>query len=487
MASEVVHATGAVGAHSDAHASDAHAAGHEEGHHELPARVDAGVTTSELIATTEANSSGVRVWAWILGVLSVVGIVAWFTKLLIEWGDQAEWGYTAAIVAFLFSAFGGAPLVAIAPTLAKANWVRPIARFATLCSLVSIIISIWMIPLILNLPLLIVDGARRRSIWFEGPNVSPHLWAIVALTTLIVCSLGLIWAYGLPDFAAMRDHSTGWKQRFGGWMARGWIGSSVQWRTLRMRIGMMGTLYFFTFVFIHFIISTDFAMSLVPGWRDAIFPMYHAISSIQAGLATMLLGIWAARRYLGLDKYLHLDHFWSIGRLMFAFTLLWVYFFISAFIVYWYGRSGSDQMWIDYLIRGPYLWVFLAALILVWFTPWWWLIWNRVRRSYNGTAIGAVLILTGVFLDRIRIYMAAWTVPEDRIHERFLTEYPTTVYPDVFDILIMVGAVAAAVLVVLLATRVLPILSIWDVQQFNLLYRPVDYMKTKVALIAKPD
>ena len=48
---------------------------------------------------------------------------------------------------------------------------------------------------------------------------------------------------------------------------------------------MMGTLYFFTFVFVHFILSTDFAMSLVPGWRDAIFPMYHAISSIQAGLA----------------------------------------------------------------------------------------------------------------------------------------------------------------------------------------------------------
>jgi hypothetical protein len=55
------------------------------------------------------------------------------------------------------------------------------------------------------------------------------------------------------------------------------------------------------------------------------------------------------------------------------------------------------------------------------------------------------------------------------------------------DILIMVGAIAASVLLVILATRVLPILSVWDVQQFNLLYRPVDYMKTKVSLIGKPD
>ncbi|MYF79331.1 MAG: hypothetical protein F4180_05505 [Chloroflexi bacterium] len=478
MASEAVHS----GAHSGVHAE-----AHEEAHHELPARVEPDVTTSELIATTEANATGVRNWMWILGALTLVGIVVAFVKVLIEWSDQDEWGYTAAMVAFLFSAFGGAQLVAIAGTLAKGNWVRPIARFAALCSLVSIICTIWMIPLILNLPMLVVDGARRRSIWFEGPDVSPHIWALVAMITLIISALGLIYAYAIPDFAAMRDHSTGWKQRFGAWLARGWIGTTVQWRTMRMRIGMMGTLYFFTFVFVHFIISTDFAMSLVPGWRDAIFPMYHAISSIQAGLAVTVIGLLAARKYLGLNKYLHLDQFLSIGRLMFAFTLLWGYFFISAFIVFWYGRSGSDQMWIDYLILGPYFWVFILAVLFIWFTPWWWLIWNRVRRSYNGTAIGAGLILLGVFLDRVRLYVAAWTVPEDRIHERFLTEYPSTVYPDVMDIFIMVGALAGSILLILAATRVLPILSIWDVQQFNLLYRPVEYMKTKVSLIGKPD
>ena len=478
MASEAVH--------SGAHAAS-HDAPHAEGHHEPPARVEPDVTTSELIATTNANATGVRNWMWILGALTLVGMAVGFVKVITEWRDQDEWGYTAAMVAFLFSAFGGAPLVAIAGTLAKGNWVRPIARFAALCSLVSIICTIWMIPLILNLPMLVVDGARRRSIWFEGPDVSPHLWALVAMVTLIITALGLIYSYAIPDFAAMRDHSSGWKQRFGAWLARGWVGSTVQWRTMRMRIGMMGTLYFFTFVFVHFILSTDFAMSLVPGWRDAIFPMYHAISSIQAGLAVTVIGLWAARKYLGLDKYLHLDQFWSIGRLMFAFTLLWGYFFISAFIVFWYGRSGSDQMWIDYLILGPYFWVFILAMLFIWFTPWWWLIWNRVRRSYTGTAIGAGLILLGVFLDRVRLYVAAWIVPEDRIHERFLTEYPSTVYPDVMDIFIMIGALAGSILLVLAATRVLPILSIWDVQQFNLLYRPVQYIKTKVSLIGKPD
>ena len=473
MASEAVH----TGAH----------AAHEEGHHEPPARVEPDVIASELIASTNANPSRFKAIMWLLGIVTLVGTVALVAKVFIAWGDQEKWGYTAAVVATLFSAFGGAPLVAIAPTLAKANWVRPVARIAALCSLVSVVCTVLMIPLILNLPMLVVDGARRRSIWFEGPDISPHLWGMVAMVTLIICAVGLIYAYAIPDFAAMRDHASGWKQRLGGWLAFGWIGTTVQWRTLRMRVGMMGTLYFFTFVFVHFLISTDFAMSLVPGWRDAIFPMYHAISSIQAGLAVTVIGIWAARKYLGLDKYLHLDQFWSIGRLMFAFTLLWGYFFISAFIVFWYGRSGSDQMWIDFLVRGPYLWVFLFAVLFIWFTPWWWLIWNRVRRSYNGTAIGAGLILIGVLLDRVRLYVAAWSVPEDRIHERFLTEIPDAVWPDAMDILIFLGATAATLMLVLIGTRIMPVLSVWDVQQFNLLYRPVEYMKTKVSLIAKPD
>ena len=467
---------------------DAHAAEHgEEAHHELPARVEAAVITSELVASTDAIPRKFKTFVWFLSALTLIGIIALAVKMIVDGGDQTKWGYIAALVAFLYSAFAGAPMVAIAPVIAKANWVRPLTRIAAIFSFASVVVTILMIPLMLHLPTLVTEGARRRSIWFEGPDYSPHFWSMFAMLTLIIAGLALFYAAALPDFAVMRDHSSGWKQRFGRFMARGWIGTSVQWRSLRMRIGITGTFYFFTFVFVHFIISTDYGMSLVPGWRDAIFPMYHAISSIQAGLAVTVLATWAARKFLGLDKYLNIDQFWSMARLMFAFTLLWGYFFISAFIVFWYGRSGSDKMWIELLIKGPYIWAFLAAAFFIWFTPWWWLIWNYVRRSINGPAIGSTLILTGLMLDRVRLYVAAWSVPPESIHERFLTEIPDTIWPDLTDILIIVGGIAGSLLIVLLITRIVPVLSVWDVQQFNLLYRPVQYMKTKVYLVGKPD
>ena len=468
-------------------ASEAVAQGHEAEHHALPAQVAPDVVARELVATTMGASGRFKAIAWTLGVLSIAGIVALVLKWLDQSDDSTRWGYVAALLSFLLSVAGGAPMVAMAPVLAKANWVRPVTRIAAMFSFASVVTIITLIPLVAILPPLVTEGARRRTIWFEAPDYSPHIWSIVGLVLLLITGIGLFYSAAIPDFASMRDHSMGWRQRWGKRFARGWVGTDSQWRTLRMRIGMFGTFYFLILVFVNFLITTDFGQSMVPGWRDAIFPMYHSISSFQAGVAGIVIALWAARRYMHLEKYVHVDAFWSLGRLLFALTLLWVYFFYSSFIVFWYGRSATDISTLDLLIRGPMMYAFIAAIILIWFVPWWILIWNKVRRSVNGMAIGAAVILVGVLIDRIRIFVPAWSVPPDQIHQRWLEKIPDTIYPDVFDILIMAGGISLAVLIILLMTRVIPVLSVWQVQEFNLLSKPIKYVRGQATMIAKPD
>jgi len=468
-------------------ASEAVAQGQEAEHHALPAQVAPDVVARELVATTMGASGRFKAIAWTLGVLSIAGIVALVLKWLDQSDDSTRWGYVAALLSFLLSVAGGAPMVAMAPVLAKANWVRPVTRIAAMFSFASVVTIITLIPLVGILPPLVTEGARRRTIWFEAPDYSPHIWSIVGLVLLLITGIGLFYSAAIPDFASMRDHSSGWRQRLGKRFARGWVGTDSQWRTLRMRIGMFGTFYFLILVFVNFLITTDFGQSMVPGWRDAIFPMYHSISSFQAGVAGIVIALWAARRYMHLEKYVHVDAFWSLGRLLFALTLLWVYFFYSSFIVFWYGRSATDISTLDLLIRGPMMYAFIAAIILIWFVPWWILIWNKVRRSVNGMAIGAAVILVGVLIDRIRIFVPAWSVPPDQIHQRWLEKIPDTIYPDVFDILIMAGGISLAVLIILLMTRVIPVLSVWQVQEFNLLSKPIKYVRGQATMIAKPD
>ena len=468
-------------------ASEAVAQGHEAEHHALPAQVAPDVVARELVATTMGASGRFKAIAWTLGVLSIAGIVALVLKWLDQSDDSTRWGYVAALLSFLLSVAGGAPMVAMAPVMAKANWVRPVTRIAAMFSFASVVTIITLIPLVAILPPLVTEGARRRTIWFEAPDYSPHIWSIVGLVLLLITGIGLFYSAAIPDFASMRDHSMGWRQRWGKKFARGWVGTDSQWRTLRMRIGMFGTFYFLILVFVNFLITTDFGQSMVPGWRDAIFPMYHSISSFQAGVAAIVIALWAARRYMHLEKYVHVDAFWSLGRLLFALTLLWVYFFYSSFIVFWYGRSATDISTLDLLIRGPMMYAFIAAITLIWFVPWWILIWNKVRRSVNGMAIGAAVILVGVLIDRIRIFVPAWSVPPDQIHQRWLEKIPDTIYPDVFDILIMAGGISLAVLIILLMTRVIPVLSVWQVQEFNLLSKPIKYVRGQATQIAKPD
>ena len=459
---------------------------HNGGHHAPPGVIPPNEVVTDLVSKT-ATSPRFKRAAWILGILGVLGVAGVIGKIIDDGGDTTKWGYIAAVMAFLLTAGGGAPMVAIAPALAKANWVRPVSRMAALFSLVGVVTSLMLIPLLVLLPPLIVDETRRRSIWFEAPNYSPHFWGIIALLGLTITGLGLLYSSALPDLAAMRDHSSGWRQRWGEKLARGWRGTDIQWRSLRMRIGMFGTLYFLILVFTHFLISTDFAMSMVPGWRDAIFPMYHSISSIQAGIASVVLALWVARRFGGLERYLHLDQFWSLGKLLFAFSLLWFYFFFSAFIVFWYGRSNADVAFLDLLIRGPMIYGFFIALVSCFIAPWWLLIWNRLRTSINGppasgcpravrdsgrprTVVRAIVVgsrrpYPRPVLDRHPGHVVARRVRHPCDRRLDLRSHIADAVGDPADS----GGVDM------------------EIQQMNLLSRPVKFLRTHGILVAKPD
>ena len=463
------------------------AVAHESEHHAPPPNVDADMVARELIATTTGASGRFKAWVWGLGILSIAGIVALVIKFIDQGDDSTKWGYVAALVSFLLSVAGGAPMVAMAPVMAKANWVRPITRIASLFSFASVVTLVMLIPLVAILRPLVTEGARRRTIWYEAPDYSPHIWTTLALVMLLITGIMLFYSAALPDFASMRDHSTGWRKRLGKRLARGWVGTDAQWRTLRMRIGMFGTFYFLILVFANFLFTTDFGQSMVPGWRDAILPMYHTVSGFQAGVAGVVIALYFSRKYMKLEKFIHLDAFWSLGRLLFALTLLWIYFFYSSFIVFWYGRSENDIATLNHQIKGPMIWAFFGAMILLWFVPWWILIWNKVRRGTTVMVMGSFVILVGLMLDRIRMFVPAWSVPGDQIHEKWLKVIPETYWPDIFDILIMAGGISLVAFIVMMMTRVVPVLSVWQVQEFNLLSKPIKYIRGHATLVAKPD
>ncbi|MDP7578242.1 MAG: polysulfide reductase NrfD [SAR202 cluster bacterium] len=433
----------------------------------------------------------------VTGIMFLVGIVGIVLRLLEDGTENTRvWGYHAAAFAFILTTAQGAVMVAIAPRMAKAHWRRPISRVAEMFAVVGIVNLLMFIPLLSVLPSL-EDG--RRSLWFYNaadpilskvPVYTPHIWASLSLIFLVLSGLMLLWVSSLADLATIRDSSSGRKHRFFAWLANGWHGTSKQWFMKYHRIGILGAFYFMMLIFTHFLIATDFDMALIPGWIDALFPITHAANSLQAGCATVIIAMFVLRRFGGYGDWIGLDQFWGLGKLMFALSLLWFWFWFSSFIILWYGSRPNEESVLNLIIRGPYQPAFMAAFILNFIAPLFMMMWNPVRKSIWGPTLVATGILIGTFFDRIRLYVSAYSIPgigDSSVDKHMLHEIPQTVMPHFIDYMIWVGAIGGSVFVYMLATRIFPIINIWEQKELLLYKFHKKLHRTEVLVLGKPD
>ena len=266
------------------------------------------------------------------GILFLLGIIGFVMRLTDGVSDRMVWAYYAMMFGFILTTVSAAPMVSIATRMANAHWRRPISRVAELWSAAGLFALLLFIPMLWILPPL-TDG--RRSLWFYDaddpffsrvPVYSPHIWATVALLGLVALGIMLLWLSAMPDLALIRDHGTGWRQKWAGRLSRGWIGTTGQWNMLHHRMGVVGALYFMMLIFVHFLVSIDFLMTLVPGWIDSLYPLTHAANSLQAGVATVIVTMFFLRKFGGYEDYITLDQFWALSKLLFALSLLWFWF-----------------------------------------------------------------------------------------------------------------------------------------------------------------
>ena len=212
----------------------------------------------------------------------------------------------------------------------------------------------------------------------------------------------------------------------------------------------------------------------------------------------MLLTMFFLRQFGGYKDYIGLDQFWGLGKLLFAMSLLWFWFWFSSFIVLWYGKKPAEQDALRVMMVGPYLPAFLASFVLNFIVPFFTMIWNPVRKSIWGPPLIATAVLFGTLFDRIRLYVAAYSVPgigDPLVDKTRLGTIPGTdqsaipaaILPDMADIFIIVGAISGAILLYLLASRVIPIVNIWEQRELLLYKIHKPFHRTEVMVLGKRD
>ena len=457
---------------------------------------DASVMSQDVSEKTRSMPQRFTMALIVTGILFIVGIIGFIARAAEDgFGEIAPWGYYMAVFSFVFMISSGAPLVAVAFRFTKSHWRRPLSRVAELFAIVSILNLLMFIPLMFLLPDLAnpagaVEGQMelRRTIWFEGPIGSPHAWDLLGVMFLAITSTAILWLSATPDMAESRSTATG----FRGWLynrlAGHWYGTKRQWNAQKAGLALLGAFYFMTMIFVHFEISSDYAQSLIPGWKDSIFPVIYSVTSLQMSLSAILVTLFIMRRWGGYEGYVGKSTFWSASKVLLGVTLLWVYHLFAFFITFWYGRLEVEQNIIKYLIVESYSIIFLLNLVFSFAAPFALLIWNPVRRSDWGPSLAGLFVIIGGLMFSIRIFVgSANAAPGAEIYHSILEHVPSPVYPDIWDVFMVLGGIGAAIFVFLAATKVLPLLSLWEVKEGALYQKWGKFIRGEYLILGKPE
>ncbi|HEV2123270.1 MAG TPA: hypothetical protein VGW38_10910, partial [Chloroflexota bacterium] len=335
----------------------------------------------------------------VLGALSIAALVSLAMVLTSGPASRAKWAYTAAAVAFLFSSAQAAPVLAFTTRRSRGYWGIPVRRAAELLSIAGLVSAPLVVLLLMQLP----PDHGDHGFWFNWPG-APLVWDGLAVALLSVLGVVLVYVSSLPDLAARRDRHAPTSS-----LALGWSGTVRQWRVLNAGVTTLGALYFALYAYVHLLVVTDLAVSLVPEWHSAVLPLHHAVTGLQGGVAATLLVMALLRHFGQQQHFFGRDTFHETGKLLLILSTFYFYFIWSELLPLWYWRTPPAIWTLGLFMFGPYLAVFAVSLACAFVIPFLMLLYNPIRDSVAGTTIAAGIALVGVYADRVRLYVPSWS------------------------------------------------------------------------------
>ncbi|HYB61307.1 MAG TPA: hypothetical protein VEH50_07495 [Methylomirabilota bacterium] len=109
--------------------------------------------------------------------------------------------------------------------------------------------------------------------------------------------------------------------------------------------------------------AVDWIMSLDPSWYSSIFGMLIMGGQLVSGMAMMIATLVVLAREKPMADVYQSRHFHDLGKLLFAFVMVWAYFSVSQLIIIWSGNLPEEIPW--YTIRMATGWRGIGLLVVV--------------------------------------------------------------------------------------------------------------------------
>jgi hypothetical protein len=271
----------------------------------------------------------------------------------------------------------------------------------------------------------LVFGRDHIYPWIEHPVAGKEAWLNVP--RLVVTDLSILGVLALLTLAFLRasvrptlgeagDGIQGFAARMAQRWTAGWRGAEAERersaRVTKVLAPIICLAYAFGFTFLAF----DQVMSLEPTWFSNLFGAYFAWGGFLTAVAVTALLSVLHRGSPGLEGEFTPARFHDLGKMVFAFSIFWMYLFWSQYLVIWYGNLPEETHFIkDRLgpqflmdtwtfvasrLEAPYVKLTLTTWACCWVIPFWTLLGQRPKRTGWFLASISTIVAFGFWLER---------------------------------------------------------------------------------------
>ena len=348
--------------------------------------------------TTDNQSSMQRAPAYVTVLpilLTATGIAVFVLNITYGLADKAWQAYLINLLLFAAIAHGAVLFSTLMNTV-NAKWSGPLADLAEAFSA--------FFPISFFLFVILFWGKGYVFPWLHHALEGKAAWLNLrfmfsrdAAGLLILYGCGFGYMYYCLYFKLKTRGASG-KLAVSLWQR--WEKHPPDEERYRRRMNVFAILYMVAFAFVLSLLGYDLVMSADPHWYSTLFGAYSFIKSVYVGFGAVI--ILAAILHLSSrnDYKLKASQFHDIGKLFFAFGLVWADFFYAQLVVIWYGNLSEETAYvIERTMTAPWQGLAWTVFIVCFIAPFLVLLNKKIKTVPAAMIVICSAVITGIWLE----------------------------------------------------------------------------------------
>ena len=247
-------------------------------------------------------------------------------------------------------------------------------------------------------------GREHLFEWVITPRAGKEVWLNVPfMFGRDLFGLCLLYGFGLAFlyhrlYFTLKDR--GASGPFGRRLLARWDRRPPDEQRMASRMTVFGILYLLAFALVLSLVGYDLVMATDPHWYSTLFGAYCFVKAVFIGFGALIV----------LSSLLHLSEktgyqvkesqFHDIGKLFFAFCLVWADFFYAQFVVIWYGNIPEETAYIiERTMAAP--WNVLAWIVFIgcFLAPFLILLNRKIKTMPRAMTVICLGVMAGIWLE----------------------------------------------------------------------------------------